>query len=96
MWDDRKPSAALPRIMRAVQVGAFGGIEQLHLSSIPVPMPRRGEVLVRVCAAGVGVPPAPAQLNHLRFESASLIVCCEMKGSRQQSNEVSFLGMEIR
>jgi hypothetical protein len=28
MWDDRKPSADLPRIMRAVQVGAFGGIEQ--------------------------------------------------------------------
>ena len=54
MWDDRKPSAALPRLMRAVQVGAFGGIEQLHLSSIPVPMPRRGEVLVRVGAAGVG------------------------------------------
>ena len=30
MWDDRKSPAALPRIMRAVQVGAFGGIEQLH------------------------------------------------------------------
>jgi NADPH:quinone reductase-like Zn-dependent oxidoreductase len=54
MWDDRKPSAALPRITRAVQVDAFGGIEQLHLSSIPVPTPRRGEVLVRVGAAGVG------------------------------------------
>jgi NADPH:quinone reductase-like Zn-dependent oxidoreductase len=40
--------------MRAVQVGAFGGVDQLHLSSIPVPMPRKGEVLVRVGAAGVG------------------------------------------
>jgi NADPH:quinone reductase-like Zn-dependent oxidoreductase len=40
--------------MRAVQVGAFGGIEQLHLSSIPVPTPHRGEVLVRVGAAGMG------------------------------------------
>jgi NADPH:quinone reductase-like Zn-dependent oxidoreductase len=40
--------------MRAVQVGAFGGIEQLRLSSIPVPTPSRGEVLVRVGAAGVG------------------------------------------
>src|SRR5215470_3890741 len=48
---DRFPS---PRNMRAAQVGAFGGIEQLHLSSIPVPTPRRGEVLVRVGAAGVG------------------------------------------
>src|SRR5262245_25865267 len=45
---------ALPRNMRAVQVGAFGGIEQLHLSSISVPTPRKGEVLVRVGAAGVG------------------------------------------
>jgi NADPH:quinone reductase-like Zn-dependent oxidoreductase len=51
---DQMPSAALPRIMRAVQVGAFGGIEQLHLSSISVPTPRKGEVLVRVGAAGVG------------------------------------------
>src|SRR5215813_3684271 len=48
---DRFP---LPRNMRAVQVGAFGGIEQLHLSSISVPTPRKGEVLVRVGAAGVG------------------------------------------
>src|SRR5260370_8215946 len=48
---DRVP---LPRNMRAVQVGAFGGIEQLHLSSISVPTPRKGEVLVRVGAAGVG------------------------------------------
>jgi NADPH:quinone reductase-like Zn-dependent oxidoreductase len=54
MSDDRKPSANSPRRMRAVQVGAFGGIEQLRLSSIPVPAPRRGEVLVRVGAAGVG------------------------------------------
>jgi NADPH:quinone reductase-like Zn-dependent oxidoreductase len=44
----------LPRTMRAVEVGAFGGIEKLQLSSIPVPTPRRGEVLVRVGAAGVG------------------------------------------
>src|SRR5262249_13849026 len=48
---DRFP---LPRNMRAVQVSAFGGIEQLHLSSISVPTPRKGEVLVRVGAAGVG------------------------------------------
>jgi NADPH:quinone reductase-like Zn-dependent oxidoreductase len=40
--------------MRAVQVGAFEGVEQLHLSSIPVPSPRRGEVLVEVGAAGLG------------------------------------------
>jgi Alcohol dehydrogenase GroES-like domain len=54
MSDNQMPSAALPLIMRAIRVGAFGGIEQLHLSSIPVPTPGRGEVLVRVRAAGVG------------------------------------------
>jgi len=43
-----------PRVMRAIQVGAFGNIEQLHLSSIPAPTPRTGEVLVKVGAAGVG------------------------------------------
>ncbi len=40
--------------MRAIRVEAFGGIEQLHLASTPVPRPGRGEVLVRVAAAGVG------------------------------------------
>jgi hypothetical protein len=54
MSDDQMPSAASPLIMRAIRVGAFGGIEQLNLSSIPVPTPGRGEVLVRVRAAGVG------------------------------------------
>jgi NADPH:quinone reductase-like Zn-dependent oxidoreductase len=54
MSDDRTRSAAVQRMMRAVQIGAFGGIEQLRLPSIPVPTPGRGEVLVRVGAAGVG------------------------------------------
>jgi NADPH:quinone reductase-like Zn-dependent oxidoreductase len=54
MSGNQMPSVALPRTMRAVQVGVFGGIEQLHLSSIPVPKKRRGKVLVRVGAAGVG------------------------------------------
>jgi NADPH:quinone reductase-like Zn-dependent oxidoreductase len=54
MWDDRKPSAAVPRMMRAVKIGAFGGIEQLRLPSIPVPTPGRGDVFVRIGAAGVG------------------------------------------
>jgi NADPH:quinone reductase-like Zn-dependent oxidoreductase len=48
---DRFP---LPRNMRAVQVDAFGDIKQLHLSSISMPTPRKGEVLVRVFGAGVG------------------------------------------
>jgi NADPH:quinone reductase-like Zn-dependent oxidoreductase len=47
-------AASAPRMMRAVQIGAFGGIDQMRLASIPVPTPGPGEVLVRVAAAGVG------------------------------------------
>src|SRR5215831_8948837 len=54
--DGRKRSAALPQMMPAWEPDAFGRIEQLHLSSIPVPAPRIGEVLVKVGAAGVGPP----------------------------------------
>ncbi|HEY1428773.1 MAG TPA: NADP-dependent oxidoreductase, partial [Candidatus Tumulicola sp.] len=40
--------------MRAVRVHEFGGPEELVLESVPIPAPERGEVLVRVVAAGVG------------------------------------------
>lgn len=40
--------------MLAVRVYAYGGPEQLVVDDIPVPTPADDEVLVRVCAAGVG------------------------------------------
>jgi len=43
----------LPTTMRAVRVHAPGGAEVLQVESVPLPAPRRGEVLVRVEAAGV-------------------------------------------
>jgi hypothetical protein len=54
MSDDPKLSAALPRIMRAVQIGGFGGIGQLQLSSIPVPVagPGRSSCKGRRCGGG--------------------------------------------
>lgn len=40
--------------MLAVRVHAYGGPRQLVLEEMPVPIPASDEVLVRVCAAGVG------------------------------------------
>jgi NADPH:quinone reductase len=40
--------------MRAVVIDGFGGPEQLHERQVPVPSPGRGEVLIRLEAAGVG------------------------------------------
>lgn len=40
--------------MKAVRIFAFGGREQVTLADLAVPVPQRGQVLVRVAAAGVG------------------------------------------
>jgi NADPH:quinone reductase len=39
--------------MKAIQVHAFGGPEQLKLEEIPTPKPAAGQILVRVHAAGI-------------------------------------------
>ncbi|MEP7286209.1 MAG: NADP-dependent oxidoreductase [Chloroflexota bacterium] len=41
------------QIMQAVRVHQYGGPDQLQLEPIPLPEPQAGDVLVRVCAAGV-------------------------------------------
>jgi NADPH:quinone reductase-like Zn-dependent oxidoreductase len=40
--------------MRAIALDRFGGIETLALQEIPVPPVGRGEILIRIEAAGVG------------------------------------------
>ena len=47
-------SQAVPRIMKAAQISAFGGYDQITLADLPTPAPGRTQVLVRVLAAGVG------------------------------------------
>jgi putative PIG3 family NAD(P)H quinone oxidoreductase len=42
--------------MLAVQIAAAGGPEQLKVTTLPLPQPHAGEVLVRVAAAGVNRP----------------------------------------
>jgi len=44
----------LPGLMRAVRVHQFGGIEAIRFEEVPRPAPAKGQVLVRVKAAGVG------------------------------------------
>lgn len=39
--------------MKAIVVHEFGGPEVLRLEDVPTPCPAAGQVLVRVCAAGV-------------------------------------------
>jgi NADPH:quinone reductase-like Zn-dependent oxidoreductase len=41
------------RTMNAVRIAVFGGPEVVHLERIPVPVPRAGELLLKIRAASV-------------------------------------------
>jgi NADPH2:quinone reductase len=43
---------AVPRMSKAVQLSAYGGIERLRIVDVPKPEPRGGELVVRVVASG--------------------------------------------
>lgn len=47
---------SLPNTMRAMQISEPGGPEVLRLIEAPLPLPKEGEVLIRVHAAGVNRP----------------------------------------
>ncbi len=49
-------SVEIPGVMRAIEIAAPGGPEQLQLTSRPTPTAGPGEVLVKVAAAGVNRP----------------------------------------
>lgn len=40
--------------MRAAGIRAFGGVERIEMLEVPIPVPGRGEVLIRLHAASVG------------------------------------------
>ncbi|HXT95734.1 MAG TPA: NADP-dependent oxidoreductase [Polyangia bacterium] len=46
---------SIPETMSAAVIDRFGGPEEFHLQSVPVPVPKRNEVLIRLEAAGIGV-----------------------------------------
>jgi len=60
LYADAKPregeAMSLPLEMTAIEIAAPGGPEQLKPARRPVPRPGKGEVLVRVAAAGVNRP----------------------------------------
>jgi NADPH2:quinone reductase len=49
-------SVMIPDVMRVVEIESPGGPEALRLASRPTPRPGKGEVLVKVAAAGVNRP----------------------------------------
>jgi putative PIG3 family NAD(P)H quinone oxidoreductase len=49
-------SEIIPDVMRVVEIAGPGGPEQLRIASRPTPKPGKGEVLVKVSAAGVNRP----------------------------------------
>ncbi|MBH9972574.1 MULTISPECIES: NAD(P)H-quinone oxidoreductase [Commensalibacter] len=77
-------SISLPSMMQAVIFDQPGNPDVLKLSSIPIPVPRRNEVLIKVEAAGINRPdivqrqgnyPPPKNANpHLGLEIAGEIV----------------------
>lgn len=74
--------------MRAVQVERFGGPGELRLVDLPQPVPQPGEVLLRVCAAGVNYADTHAAENsylkpqELPFVPGSEVVGVDEAGRR--------------
>ncbi|MGE5128681.1 MAG: NAD(P)H-quinone oxidoreductase [Sphingomonadaceae bacterium] len=76
----------LPDKMRAVEIAKPGGPEVLVPTSRPLPVPKRGEIVVKVAAAGVNRPdvlqrmglyPVPADASDLPgLEIAGEVVAC--------------------
>jgi NADPH:quinone reductase-like Zn-dependent oxidoreductase len=46
---------SIPQEMKAAVIDRYGGPEELHVATLPVPEPDADEVLIRLASAGVGV-----------------------------------------
>jgi NADPH2:quinone reductase len=74
----------LPNSMRGIEVLAPGGPEVMHVAEMPLPVPKAGEILIRVQAAGVNrpdvaqrmgaYPPPPGASPLLGLEAAGEVV----------------------
>ena len=49
----RQMATFIPQTMRAAVVHSPGGPEVFQLETVPVPTPKKGQVLIRVMAAGM-------------------------------------------
>ncbi|HEX4050799.1 MAG TPA: NADP-dependent oxidoreductase [Steroidobacteraceae bacterium] len=71
-------TAALPTTQQAIVQTGHGGPEVLHLQSVPVLAPRRGEVLVQVFAAAIN--PADWKSRQSGADAAALIPGFDVAG----------------
>ena len=94
-------SEMIPDVMRAVEIAAPGGPEQLRLASRPTPRPGKGEVLVKVAAAGVNrpdvlqrkglYPPPPGASDIPGLEIAGTVVAAGQGATHLIGNRVCAL-----
>jgi NADPH2:quinone reductase len=94
-------SEMIPDVMRVVEIAAPGGPEQLRIASRPTPRPGKGEVLIKVAAAGVnrpdvlqrlGVyPPPPGASDIPGLEIAGAIVAAGQGSAHLIGNRVCAL-----
>lgn len=92
----------VPPTMQAICLTEPGGPEVLHMETLQVPQPGRGEVLVRVMAAGVNrpdlmqrqglYPPPPGACPRLGLEVAGEVVAC---GLPQDGTPMPALGSHV-
>jgi NADPH:quinone reductase-like Zn-dependent oxidoreductase len=57
-------------MMRAIEITAFGGPEVLQVADMPMPVPGKSEVLIRVHAAGVNRPDVLQRKGTMRHRPA--------------------------
>jgi putative PIG3 family NAD(P)H quinone oxidoreductase len=87
--------------MRAVEIASPGGPEQLRMGSRPTPLPGKGEVLVKVAAAGVNrpdvlqrkglYPPPPGASDIPGLEIAGTVVSAGQGATHMIGNRVCAL-----
>ncbi len=97
-----KSATALPDRMRVVEIARFGGPDGLQVAERPVVPPGRGEVLIKVAAAGVNrpdvmqrlgkYPPPPGAPDIPGLEvSGEIVACGPDAGSWQPGDRVCAL-----
>jgi len=94
-------SEMIPDVMRAVEIAEPGGPEQLRLASRPTPRAGKGEVLVKVAAAGVNrpdvlqrkglYPPPPGASDIPGLEIAGTVVAAGQGATHLIGNRVCAL-----
>jgi NADPH2:quinone reductase len=74
--------------MRAVQMREFGGPEVLELVDLPVPVPQRDEVLVRVTRAGLNFADTHQRTDdYVAAQSLPMVPGAEVAGVREDTGE---------